>query len=57
MYICICCYSSRLPIVYVPSSIVLIVKFMEEDDVFLSCDQGLEFYITENSVNQVLEDT
>ena len=34
MYICIgvCCYSSRLAVVYVPSisSVVLIVKFMEE---------------------------
>ena len=37
---------------YVPSSIVLIVEFTEENDVFLPCDQGLEFYITENSVNQ-----
>ena len=61
-----CVYSSsRLVVVYVPSisSIVLIVKFMEEyifpfrdDDVFLPCDQQrLEFYIIslrENSVNQ-----
>ena len=32
MYICICCYSSRLAAVYVPSisNIVLIVKCMEE---------------------------
>ena len=56
MYICICvcCYSSRL-VVYVlsTSSIVFYSKiyrrayvFPFRDDVFLPCDQGLEFYIT-----------
>ena len=62
MYICICvCCYSRL-VAYVPSisSIVLYRKiernvyvFPFRDDVFLPCDQGLEFYIRlrENSIN------
>ena len=62
MCVCVCCYSSR-PVVYVPSisSIVLCSKiyrrvyvFPFRDDVFLPCDQGLEFYISlrEISINQ-----
>ena len=61
--ICVCCYSSSRLVVYVPSisSIVLYSKmygrvyvFPFRDDVFLPCDQGLEFHISlrEKSINQ-----
>ena len=62
MYICICvcCYSSRL-VVYVPSIsgsthrkiYGRVYVFPFRDYVFLSCDQGLEFYISLGEIQSI----